>query len=86
MKRCVSTDVGTWTLNISETVRYTDSCNEILIETYALLNSVISLDADSAATLVHAFVTSHVDYCNAILAAAPKTTTDRLQRVLKAAV
>ena len=32
------------------------------------------LDADSAATLVHAFVTSRVDYCNAILAAAPKTT------------
>ena len=33
-----------------------------------------SLDADSAATLVHAFVTSRVDYCNAILAAAPKTS------------
>ena len=31
-----------------------------------------SLDADSAATLVLAFVTSHVDYCNAILDAAPK--------------
>ena len=44
-----------------------------------------SLDADSAATLVHAFVTLHVDYCNAMLAVAPKTTTDRLQRVLNAA-
>ena len=44
-----------------------------------------SLDADSAATLVHAFVKSRVDYCNAVLAAAPKTTTDRLQRVLNAA-
>jgi len=44
-----------------------------------------SLDADSAATLVHAFVTSRVDYCNAVLATAPKTTTDRLQRVLNAA-
>jgi len=43
-----------------------------------------SLDADSA-TLVHAFVTSRVDYCNTILAGAPKTTTDRLQRVLSAA-
>ena len=37
-----------------------------------------SLDADSAATLVHAFVTSRVDYGSAILAAAPKTITDRL--------
>ena len=44
-----------------------------------------SLDADSAATLDHTFVTSRVDYCNAVLAAAPKTTTDRLQRVLNAA-
>ena len=44
-----------------------------------------SLDADSAATLVHTFATSRVDYCNAILAAAPKTITDRLQRVLNAA-
>ena len=44
-----------------------------------------SLDADSASTLVYAFVTSRVDYCNAILARAPKTTTDRLQRVLNAA-
>ena len=37
------------------------------------------------ATLVHAFVTSHVDYCNAILAGASKSTTDKLQRVLNAA-
>jgi len=44
-----------------------------------------SLDADSAATLLHAFVTSRVDYCNAYLAVAPRTTTDRLQRVLNAA-
>ena len=44
-----------------------------------------SLDADSASTPVHAFVTSRVDYCDAILAGAPKTTTDRLQRMLNAA-
>jgi len=34
-----------------------------------------SFDANSASTLVHAFMTSRVDYCNAILARAPKTTT-----------
>ena len=44
-----------------------------------------SLDDGSAATLVHAFVTSRVDYCNAIYAGAPKTVTDKLQRVLNAA-
>jgi len=44
-----------------------------------------SLDDRSAATLVHAFVTSRVDYCNAVYAGAPKTITDKLQRVLNAA-
>ena len=44
-----------------------------------------SFDADSAVTLVHAFVTSRVYYCNEILAVAPKTTTDRLQWMLNAA-
>jgi len=43
-----------------------------------------SLDG-SAATLVHAFVTSRVDYCNAVYAEAPKTVTDKLQRVINAA-
>jgi len=35
--------------------------------------------------LVHAFVTSRVDYCNAILAEASKSTIDKLQRVMNAA-
>jgi len=35
--------------------------------------------------LPHAFVTSRVDYCNAVYAEAPKTVTDKLQRVLNAA-
>jgi len=34
---------------------------------------------------MHAFVTSRIDYCNAIYAGAPKTITDKLQRVLNAA-
>jgi len=42
-----------------------------------------SLDSDSAAMLVHAFVTSRIDCCNAVLAAA---STDKLQRELNAAV
>ena len=44
-----------------------------------------SLDRDSAATLVHAFVTSRIDYGNALLANAPKIWTEKLQRVLNAA-
>ena len=44
-----------------------------------------SLDTESAATLVHSFVASRIDYCNAVLAGAPKATTNKLQRVLNAA-
>ena len=44
-----------------------------------------SANRDSAVTLVHEFVTSRVDYCNAVFAAAPKVTTNKLQRVLNAA-
>jgi len=39
----------------------------------------------SAATFIHAFVSSRVDYCSAVFAGAPKTITDRLQQVLNAA-
>ena len=42
-----------------------------------------SLDAESAATLVHAFVKSRVDYCNAILAGVSTYITDK--RVMNAA-
>jgi len=45
------------------------------------------LGGELVVKLAQAFVTSPVDYCNAVLVAAPKTTTDtdRLQRVLIAA-
>ena len=45
-----------------------------------------SLDTDSLKILVHAVVTSCVDYCNSVLALAPKTITDELQQVLNDAV
>ena len=43
-----------------------------------------SLGEESAATLVHAFVTSRIDYCYAVYAGAPKTIADKLQRVFSA--
>jgi len=43
------------------------------------------LTAESAATLVRAFVTSRVDYCNVVLAGAPKVITNKLQCVVNAA-
>jgi len=45
-----------------------------------------SLDDDPVNTLVHAFVTSRIDYCYSLLIGVPKKTTDKLQRVLNAVV
>ena len=44
-----------------------------------------SLDVESVNTLVHAFVTKRLDYCNSVLAEEPWSVTDQLQRVLNAA-
>jgi len=44
-----------------------------------------SLDSDSLATLIYAVVNSRMDYRNTVLAGAPRTVTDKLQRVLNAA-
>jgi len=44
-----------------------------------------SPDAESAKTLVHAFITSRIDGCNTVLAGSPRTITDRLQHLLNAA-
>jgi len=44
-----------------------------------------SLDSDSLATLIYSFVNYRMDYCNTVLAGAPRTVTDKLQRVFNAA-
>ena len=44
-----------------------------------------SPDSDSLATLILAVVNSRMDYCNTVLAGAPRTVTDKLQRALNAA-
>ena len=44
-----------------------------------------SLNVGSAKTLVQAFITSRVDYRNAVLAESPRIITDKLQRVMNSA-
>ena len=43
------------------------------------------MDADFTKTLVHAFISSRVDHCNAVFSGAPQYVMDTLQRVLNAA-
>jgi len=44
-----------------------------------------SLISESATMLVHAFVTSRVDYCNVVFTGAPNIITNTLERVLNSA-
>ena len=43
------------------------------------------LSAESTKCLIHAFVTSHLDYCNTLLYKLLQYQYDRLQKVLNAA-
>ena len=43
------------------------------------------LSEDATKTLMHAFVTSHIDYCNSLLYGIPKNQLNSLQRLLIAA-
>ena len=44
-----------------------------------------SLDSEVASTLIHSFVSKWVDYCNCLMAGAPKKWTEKVQKVMNAA-
>jgi len=50
-----------------------------------VLSFLSSAPIESVFILVHAFVTSHVDYCNCVLSSAPKNVMDKIQHVQYAA-
>ena len=65
--------------------RYCYQCQMFFFQLRQLRRVRRSLNYASVATLVHAFVTSRVDYCNCLLAGATKASLDKLQRVMNAA-
>jgi len=71
-------------IGVTMTSDLSDLCDVLLLASSAQTGPTFTRDAESAATLVHAFVTSRMDYCNAILAGASESTTDKLQRVMNA--
>ena len=60
-------------------------CSKAFYGLYKIRQLRKFLNPESMKTLVHAFVTSHLDYCNSLLFGIPKYQIDHLQKVLNTA-
>ena len=61
------------------------ACNAAFYHSHNLRRIKKYLSRDSLITLVHAFITSRLDYCNGLLFGLPKAQIAKLQRVQNAA-
>ena len=61
------------------------ACNAAFYHLHNLRRIKKYLSRDSLITLVHAFITSRLDYCNGLLFGLPKAEIAKLQRVQNAA-
>ena len=71
--------------DMSMSVHIGKTCSKALYGLYKIRQIRKFLSPESTKTLIHAFVTSYLDYCNSLLFGIPKYQTDRLQKVLNAA-
>ena len=79
-------NLGTWFDNhMSMNTHIGKVCSKAFRGLYNIRQIRKYLSAESTKCLIHAFVTSHLDYCNALLYKLPQYQYDRLQKVLNAA-
>ena len=79
-------NLGTWFDNhMSMNTHIGKVCSKAFRGLYNIIQIRKHLSAESTKCLIHAFVTSHLDYCNALLYEVPQYQYDRLQKVLNAA-
>ena len=79
-------NLGTWfDNNMSMKIHIGKVCSKAFRGLYNIRQIRKYLSAESTKCLSHAFVTSHLDYCNALLYKLPQYQYDRLQKVLNAA-
>lgn len=82
---CVK-NLGSWfDSNLSMTDHINKACNAAFYHLHNLRRIKKYLSRDSLITLVHAFITSRLDYCNGLLFGLPKVQIAKLQRVQNAA-
>ena len=79
-------NLGSWFDNhMSMNIHVGKVCSKAFRGLYNIRQIRKFLSMDSTKTLIHAFVTSHLDYCNSLLAGIPQYQLQRLQKVLNAA-
>ena len=72
--------------NLSMKHHINEKCKQAYRQLYRLQNIRNLLNTDATQTLIHAFVTSHLDYSNSLLVDLPKCDIDKLQSVQNSAV
>ena len=78
--------LGAWfDTTMSMNIHIGKVCSKAFHSLYNIRQIRKFLSDNSTKTLIHAFVTSHLDYCNSLLYGIPQYQIDRLQRVLNAA-
>ena len=81
-------NLGSWfDSNMSISIHFGKICSkaQAFYGLYKIRQIRKFLNPESTKTLVHSFVTSHLDYCNSLLFGVPKYQIDRLQKELNAA-
>ena len=79
-------NLGAWFDNkLSMSTHVTKICNAPFYDLHNIRRIKKYLSRDSLLTLIHAFITSRLDYCNGLLYGLPNTQIVKLQRVQNAA-
>ena len=78
-------DLGSWIdIHMSMNMHVSKICSKAFRILYHI-KQIRKYLTDATKILVHAFITSHLDYCNSLLYEIPKYQLNRLQKVLNAA-
>ena len=78
-------NLGTWfDPHLDMDVHITKICSSAFYYLYIIRHIRKYLSRSSSETLIHAFITSRLDYCNSVLYGLPKYQLSKLQRVMNA--
>ena len=84
--KSVVRNLGSWfDRNLDMSSHISKLCASAFYHLHNISRTRRSLSTDTTKALVHAFVTTHVDYCNSLLYGLPASHLNRVQRVLNAA-